>query len=67
MFDVRQAIDDAALTICEVARRPDDKPCHQCRSVARGIVLAFLDGMPAVRWITPLELRLRVMTEGADA
>lgn len=62
---IRTALYAAAGGQCIQVRRPGDEPCYQCRMVARDIVLAFLDAMPREA-ITPLELRLKLIVQGAD-
>lgn len=62
---IRSALYAAAGGQCAQVRRPGDEPCYLCRMVARDIVLAFLDAMPREA-ITPLELRLKLIVQGAD-
>lgn len=63
---IRIALHAAAATFCEGVRTANDVSCHSCRAVARDVVLTFLDSISGVA-ILPLELRLRILTQGADA
>lgn len=63
---VRAALDAAASEICESAAL-GGAPCTNCRFMARDIVLRFLAEIPAVRPILPIELRVQVQIQGADA
>lgn len=62
---IRTALNAAAGEQCAQVRNPGDLPCYQCRMVARDIIMTFLTTLPPDR-ITPLELRLRLATQGSD-
>lgn len=67
MMSIRYALDASATGLCSQVRHPGDEPCYQCRMVAREVVLAFLAEVGSLTLISPLELRLRLIKEGADA
>ena len=58
-------IRELACELCE--ELPRARPCDNCVALVRDVVLAFLDALPAVHPITPLELRMQVATQTGDA
>jgi hypothetical protein len=64
---IRAAIDVAASMLCDGVRKPGDQPCQYCRGTVRDVLLAFFAEIPAVRPIMPVEMRIRIQREGADA
>lgn len=66
-FSVRAALDIAAGGICNTVRKRGDAPCFMCRSTTRQLILDFLDELPAVRPITPLQLRQALAAQAGDA
>jgi hypothetical protein len=61
--NIRTALNAAASGMCSRI----DKPCHQCRSMVRLLVLEFLDSLPPIDVTSALELRLLVLKGGMDA
>lgn len=67
VLTVRAALDIAAGGICNTVQKRGDVPCFMCRSTTRQLILDFLDELPAVRVITPLELRMALAAQAGDA
>jgi bacterioferritin-associated ferredoxin len=60
---IRAAINHAALELCDTARHGE--ACYRCRQYARDVMLAFLSKLPPER-LSPVELRLLIVTQGSD-
>lgn len=60
---MRSALDATAALWCE-----QSTPCLTCRMMVRDLILTFLAEVPEpLKPIPPLELRMKLSREGADA
>ena len=59
---IRPSIDAVAAGICERAH-----PCAYCRGLVRDVIADWLNELPQLELMSPLEMRLRVLRDGGDA